>query len=195
MSCDVQLRCLRWHARMHRNQCERAHWVFAACCCLSLAHLQLRRTAIDDLIEYAVQTDQDPTPCKKCHGGRKVECEFCHGTCVMQVGDTLYCSDTGCQVCPVCKGEVLPRLVQNACQCGFACSSAKDLHVHVQRTSLPQYTATRQVHQPSCAEIGCAKQNAHRPASFAKTCVCAGRSRMPSMSRQWLQGMVARVPR
>lgn len=31
------------------------------------------------------------------------ECAFCHGTRVMQPGDTAYCSDAGCSVIPLAK--------------------------------------------------------------------------------------------
>ena len=55
--------------------------------------------------------DQAPRVCGTCRGSKTVECGFCHGTCVMQLGDTLYCSDTGCQVCPACRGEVRPLLL------------------------------------------------------------------------------------
>ena len=50
--------------------------------------------------------NQAPRVCKACQGGKQVECSFCHGTAVMQLGDTLYCSDTGCQLCPACRGQV-----------------------------------------------------------------------------------------
>lgn len=52
-----------------------------------------------------------PKQCDVCAGEGTVECNFCHGTGVMQLGDTLYCSDTGCSVCPVCGGDVRSLLV------------------------------------------------------------------------------------
>lgn len=46
-----------------------------------------------------------PCPCECCRGSGEVECSFCHGTGALTLGDTLYCSDTGCQPCPACKSK------------------------------------------------------------------------------------------
>jgi hypothetical protein len=54
--------------------------------------------------------DKAPTACRKCNSEGTTECQFCHGTGVMQLGDTLYCSNTGCSVCPVCNGMVRSAL-------------------------------------------------------------------------------------
>ena len=54
----------------------------------------------------ATVQDREPKVCSACNGEKVVECPFCHGTSVMQLGDTVYCSDTACAVCPACNGEV-----------------------------------------------------------------------------------------
>lgn len=44
-----------------------------------------------------------PAQCSCCKGSGEVECSFCNGTGSMTIGDTIYCSETGCSPCPVCK--------------------------------------------------------------------------------------------
>ncbi len=46
-----------------------------------------------------------PSPCECCRGTGELECSFCHGTGALTLGDTLYCSDQGCQPCPACKSK------------------------------------------------------------------------------------------
>jgi hypothetical protein len=50
--------------------------------------------------------EQAPKVCKSCKGSQSTECAFCHGTGVMQLGDTIYSSVTGFSACPACKGRV-----------------------------------------------------------------------------------------
>lgn len=46
-----------------------------------------------------------PQPCASCRGTGETECSFCHGTGSLTIGDTLYCSETGCSPCPVCESK------------------------------------------------------------------------------------------
>lgn len=50
----------------------------------------------------AAKAGAKPERCADCRGTGELECRFCAGTGSMTVGDTLYCSETGCSPCPVC---------------------------------------------------------------------------------------------
>jgi DnaJ-class molecular chaperone len=43
--------------------------------------------------------------CSTCQGRGEIECEWCHGTGALTVGDVIFCdTSTGCKPCVVCKG-------------------------------------------------------------------------------------------
>ena len=69
--------------------------------------------------------NQAPKVCSGCKSDGSIECRFCHGTGVMQLGDTLYCSNSGCSVCPVCDGVVssIP-VVCHHFSCSLMCTCA-----------------------------------------------------------------------
>ena len=62
-----------------------------------------------------------PSPCECCRGTGELECSFCHGTGALTLGDTLYCSETGCQPCPACKNKGQVRC-QHCTGTGFRAS-------------------------------------------------------------------------
>ena len=52
-----------------------------------------------------------PTPCSTCRGSGEEECQWCHGTGFMMVGDQMFNSTaSSAGGCPVCKGK-------GACKC------------------------------------------------------------------------------
>lgn len=65
------------------------------------SHLQL-------VYDASESSKVEQCPC--CRGSREQECNWCHGTGAMTIGETLYCSNTGCAPCPVCRGT-------GSCQC------------------------------------------------------------------------------
>lgn len=56
----------------------------------------------------ALQQRSKVEQCSCCRGSGDKECDWCHGTGAMTLGDTLYCSEGGCTPCPVCRGTVRP---------------------------------------------------------------------------------------
>jgi len=45
----------------------------------------------------------DKTACDQCGGTGEIECPYCHGTGALTVGDVLFCDNTGCKKCVVCR--------------------------------------------------------------------------------------------
>lgn len=74
---------------------------------------EVSRGALSDPVPARVCSPAPPAPpqrkrperCECCSGSGERECVWCHGTGAMTVGDTLYCSETGCSPCPVCRGR------------------------------------------------------------------------------------------
>uniref|UniRef100_A0A7S3RA86 CR-type domain-containing protein n=1 Tax=Dunaliella tertiolecta TaxID=3047 RepID=A0A7S3RA86_DUNTE len=48
---------------------------------------------------------QKAETCNCCQGSAETECEWCHGTGVMMLGDTIYVNAQGTKPCPICKGK------------------------------------------------------------------------------------------
>ncbi|KAL6779391.1 hypothetical protein ACKKBG_A12150 [Auxenochlorella protothecoides x Auxenochlorella symbiontica] len=71
---------------------------------------RLRTAEHLEMLMKATNDDSAPMLCECCDGKGELECSWCHGTGVMTLGDTLYCSDGGCSLCIICKG-------QGACTC------------------------------------------------------------------------------
>lgn len=42
--------------------------------------------------------------CTCCNGAGTQECSWCHGTGMLMIGDTMFCSTSGSCKCPVCAG-------------------------------------------------------------------------------------------
>jgi hypothetical protein len=142
-------------------------------------------------IQLFVQ-EKAPRPCKCCSGERSVECEFCHGTGAMQLGDTLYCSDTGCSVCPVCRGVVRPHLMS---LCSFAIKlwpgsvySLQRLHPQHQRGARLRIVAGH-VHVTYVSHIMYIMSDAMSCESH--DVAHAGLPTLQSLSRQWVSSLVA----
>ena len=45
----------------------------------------------------------DKTACDQCGGSGEIECPYCHGTGALTVGGVLFCDNTGCKKCVVCR--------------------------------------------------------------------------------------------
>lgn len=43
-----------------------------------------------------------PARCACCHGSGQRLCTWCRGSGALTLGDTVYCSETGCSPCPIC---------------------------------------------------------------------------------------------
>lgn len=50
---------------------------------------------------------EKPRRCSKCGGDGWAECEVCHSTGMMTLGDRLVCSIDGGDACPVCDGGLV----------------------------------------------------------------------------------------
>ncbi|KAG1667839.1 hypothetical protein FOA52_011027 [Chlamydomonas sp. UWO 241] len=60
-----------------------------------------------------------PEACSCCQGTGEIECEWCHGTGVLMVGDTLICSITDhTSKCPVCNSTGYAKC-KNCAATGF----------------------------------------------------------------------------
>lgn len=70
------------------------------------------------LVYDATEKRSKVEPCGTCRGSGEQECNWCHGTGAMTIGDTLYCSNGGCAPCPVCRGT-------GACKCPKCCGTGK----------------------------------------------------------------------
>lgn len=58
-----------------------------------------------DLLYSASETTTSAVhKCDCCRGSGDQECNWCHGTGAMTIGEMLYCSEGGCTPCPVCRG-------------------------------------------------------------------------------------------
>lgn len=58
-----------------------------------------------DLI-WRIGRSKRPETCQDCQGEKSKECNWCHGTGVLMIGDQLFCSlSTHSSSCPVCRGQ------------------------------------------------------------------------------------------
>mmetsp|Transcript_5187 Transcript_5187/g.11312 ORF Transcript_5187/g.11312 Transcript_5187/m.11312 type:complete len:163 (-) Transcript_5187:1596-2084(-) len=72
---------------------------------------RMRRMAEHLDLVWKIRKTRSAEACSECKGAREKECDWCHGTGVMTVGDTLFCStSTHSSKCPVCRGT-------GYCQC------------------------------------------------------------------------------
>ena len=57
--------------------------------------------------QFQMRRNEKPVPCETCNGTGRIECDWCHATGVLMLGDRLMCSLEGHSQCLACdNGEV-----------------------------------------------------------------------------------------
>jgi hypothetical protein len=66
-------------------------------------HLDLLFAVSASALTKNTRSPAAKTECEACGGTGEIECPYCNGTGALTVGDVLFCDNTGCKKCVVCR--------------------------------------------------------------------------------------------